>query len=66
MTVNDLITKLAKYNPDLPICIDDSIGFIESNEETIKIEKKKYISFPFTHNDEFNYINLKVKNLTTN
>lgn len=58
MTVNDLITQLAKYDPDLPICIDDYIGFVETYEETIKIEKKKYITFPFTNTDEFEYINL--------
>ena len=59
MTVNDLITQLAKYDPDLPICIDDYIGFTETNEKTIKVEKKKYITFPFTNIDEFEYINLR-------
>ena len=59
MTVNDLIIQLEKYDPDLPVCIDDYMGFVESNEETIKIEKKRYITFPFTDNDEFDYVNLK-------
>jgi len=59
MTVKDLINKLERYNPDLPICINDYMGFIEAHEETIKIEHKKYITFPFTNEDEFNYINLR-------
>ena len=59
MTVNDLITELSKYDPDLPICINDYMGFVEANETTIKIENKKFICFPFTECDEFTYINLK-------
>ena len=59
MTVQDLINKLKEMPQDWPICIDDYMGFIESTEETIKIEKKKYITFPFTDNDEFNYVNLR-------
>lgn len=59
MTVNDLINELAKYDPDLPICINDYMGFIEATEKTIKVEHKKYICFPFTNTDEFNYINLR-------
>lgn len=59
MTVKDLINELKEMPQDWPICIDDYMGFIESSEETIKIEKKKYITFPFTDNDEFNYVNLK-------
>ena len=35
------------------------MGFAEVNEETIEVEKKKYICFPFTESDEFEYINLK-------
>jgi hypothetical protein len=59
MTVKDLINKLEKYNPDLPICLNDNIDFIEMNEETIKVEKHKYACFPFTDNDEFEYISLR-------
>ena len=62
MTVKDLINELKEMPQDWPICIDDYMGFIESSEETIKIEKKKYITFPFTDNDEFNYVNLKGQN----
>lgn len=62
MTVKDLITELEKYDADLPICINDYMGFIEASEETIKVEYKKYICFPFTNSDEFNYINLKLAN----
>lgn len=61
MKVKDLIEKLNRYDPELPICIDDYMGFIEVNEETIKVEKHKYACFPFTKNDEFSYINLKSK-----
>lgn len=59
MTVKDLINELQKYDEDLPICIDDYMGFVEANEKTIEVEHKKYICFPFTETDEFNYINLK-------
>lgn len=59
MTVKDLIDELKEMPQDWPVCIDDYMGFIESSEETIKIEKKKYITFPFTNNDEFNYVNLR-------
>lgn len=58
MTVKDLIIELQKYDENLPICIDDYMGFVEATEKTIKVEYKKYITFPFTNNDEFNYINL--------
>lgn len=30
MTVEDLINKLKIYNPKLPICIDDYMGFVEA------------------------------------
>lgn len=59
MTVKDLIQELEQYDENLPICIDDYISFIETNANTIKVEHKKYINFPFTDSDEFNYINLK-------
>ena len=59
MTVKDLIKELEKMPPDLPICIDDYMGFIEATERTIKVEKKSFICFPFTETDEFKYINLK-------
>lgn len=61
MTVRDLINQLSQYDPNLPVCINDYMGFIEANEETIQVEHKKYITFPFTENDEFGYINLKSK-----
>ena len=59
MTVSDLTQELQKYDGNLPICINDYMGFVEASENSIKIEKKKYITFPFTDTDEFNYINLK-------
>lgn len=59
MTVRDLINKLEEMPQDWPICIDDYMGFVEANEESIKVEKKKYITFPFTDNDRFEYVNLK-------
>ena len=46
---------------DWPVCIDDYMGFAEAYEESIKVERKKYICFPFTDNDKFEYINLKSK-----
>ena len=61
MTVRDLIAELEKYDPDLPVCINDYMGFVESFEDTIKVEPKKYICFPFTKTDEFSYVNLKSK-----
>ena len=59
MTVRDLIEKLQQYDENLPICINDYMGFVEALEDSIKIEKKKYRTFPFTDTDEFNYINLR-------
>ena len=35
MTVGDLITKLKMYDPKLPVCIDDYMGFVEAYEESI-------------------------------
>ena len=35
------------------------MGFVEAYEESIKIERKSYVCFPFTENDRFEYINLK-------
>lgn len=61
MTVSDLIQELQKYDGNLPICINDYIGFVEASEESIKVEQKKYICFPFTECDEFAYVNLKGK-----
>ena len=59
MTIKDLIDKLKNYDENLPICINDYMGFVEALEDSIQVEKKKYRTFPFTDNDEFNYINLK-------
>lgn len=59
MLVKDLIDELKKMPQDLPVCIDDYMGFVERMEKTIKIEKKQYITFPFTESDKFYYINLK-------
>ena len=59
MTVNDLIKELMKYDLNTPICINNYMGFIEANEETIKVEKKEYACYPFTNSDKFIYINLK-------
>ena len=65
MQVKDLIKELEKLDPELPICIDDYMGFVEANEKTIKVEKKRYITFPFTENDEFEYINLRSNEYAT-
>ena len=59
MTVKELINELEQYDGNLPICIDDYMGFVEATEKTIKVEHKKYITFPFSDGDEFNYINLR-------
>lgn len=61
MTVGDLIEKLKTYDKKLPICINDYIGFVEAYEESIKVERKNYICFPFTDDDKFEYINLRSK-----
>ena len=61
MTVGDLIEKLKPYDKKLPICINDYMGFVEAYEESIKVERKKYVCFPFTDDDKFEYINLKSK-----
>ena len=59
MTVNDLINKLVQYDPNLPICINDYMGFVEASEDCIEVEEKEYICFPFTDVDRFKYVNLK-------
>jgi hypothetical protein len=61
MTVKELINELQKVPEDWPICIDDHMGFIEANEQVIKVEKKVYICFPYTDSDEFQYVNLKTQ-----
>ena len=58
MTVKELIDRLKLYDEKLPVCINDYMGFTEAYEETVKVEKKKYVCFPFTEYDEFEYINL--------
>ena len=62
MKVKDLIKILEQYNPELPICIDEYMGFVEANEETIKVESRAYVCFPFTDNDTFEYVNLRSNN----
>ena len=59
MKVKDLVYILRQYDSELPVCINDYIGFIEANEETIVVEKKPYVCFPFTDNDTFEYVNLR-------
>ena len=59
MTVGDLIKELDQYDHDLPICINDYIGFVEIHEKTIEVQRKEYTCFPFTENDKIAYINLK-------
>jgi len=59
MTVGDLIEKLKAYDKKLPICINDYMGFAEAYEESIIVERKKYVCFPFTDDDKFEYINLR-------
>lgn len=61
MLVKDLIDELKKMPQDLPVCIDDYMGFVEANEQVIKVEKKVYICFPYTNSDEFKYVNLKTQ-----
>lgn len=61
MKVKDLIKELEKYDAELPICINDYMGFVEANENCIQVEKQQYICFPFTEGDKFEYINLKSK-----
>ena len=39
------------------------MGFAEAYEDSIKFERKKYICFPFTDDDAFEYINLISKKL---
>lgn len=63
MTVKDLITKLQKYDPHMPVCINDYMGFVEAYEDSIEIEYKVYNCFPFTENDRFDYLNLKSKEI---
>ena len=58
MLVKDLIDELKKVPQDLPVCIDDYMGFAEACERSVKVECKKYICFPYTEADEFNYVNL--------
>ena len=59
MTVKDLIEELMQYDENLPICIDDYMGFVEADEKTIDVKKVKYICFPFMECDEFDYISLR-------
>jgi len=59
MRVKDLIDELEKMPQDLPVCIDDYMGFVEASEKTIIVERKSYVCFPFTDNDTFEYINLR-------
>lgn len=59
MIVKELIDELNKYDANLPICINDYMGFAEAYEKSIITELKTYIAFPFTENDKFLYINLK-------
>lgn len=59
MTVKELITELEKCDPDVPVCINDYMGFVEAAEQCIKVEQKCYITFPFTECDEFVYVNLR-------
>lgn len=59
MTVGELIRKLEQYEEDLPICIDDYMGFVEASEDCIEVSLKNYICFPFTEGDQFPYVNLK-------
>lgn len=59
MNVGELIKQLKRYDPKLPIAINDNMDFVEAYLENIKIERKRYRSFPFTENDEFEYINLR-------
>ena len=58
MTVAQLIEKLKELPQDLPICIDDYMGFAEAYEDSMQIEQKEYQCFPYTDADKFTYINL--------
>lgn len=59
MIVKDLIDELKKMPQDWPVCINDCMGFVERMEKVITVEKKQYITFPFTETDKFYYVNLK-------
>ena len=59
MIVKDLIDELKKMPQDWPVCIDDYMEFIEANEKVITVEKKKFITFPYTDSDQFYYVNIK-------
>ena len=61
MTVKDLIEDLSAWPQDLPITINECMDFSESCGETIVINKKQYIGFPFTDKDRFDYISLEIK-----
>ena len=63
MIVKDLIDELKKMPQDWPVCIDDYMGFVERMEKVIIVEKKQYITFPFTETDKFYYVNLKRNNI---
>ena len=63
MKVKDLIEKLSTLPQDLPITINNCIDFTELGGNTITIEKKQYICFPYTDSDKFDYINLKIDNV---
>lgn len=61
MNVGELIARLKQYDSKMPVAINDNMDFCEAYLENIKVERKKYRCFPFTEDDEFEYINLKSK-----
>lgn len=60
MTVLGLINKLKEYPMDMPITLNECMDFSESVGDTIKVTKRRYIGFPFTEEDQFDYVNLEI------
>lgn len=56
MTVNELIKYLQTFPSDLPVYINNN-----PIKESLLIEKKTFISFPFKKENELVYININTK-----
>ena len=60
MTVNQLIEKLKEYTEDMPVTINEFMDFYESIEDTITLNKRVYMCFPYSDYDKFTYLNLEI------
>ena len=60
MTVKQLIEKLKEYPEDMPVTINECMDFYESIEDTITLNKRVYMCFPYSDNDKFTYLNLEI------